>query len=90
MAISGLPGKHANRIGTQASKHKASKDQKIGGVRDRKQAKIAREYHLPANPVELAEPVVAHINSSSYSRRSNEHWATEKMHFTTREKESAC
>ena len=27
---------------------KASKDQKIGRVRDRRQAKIAREYHLPA------------------------------------------
>ena len=48
MAISWLPGKYANRIGTQASKHKASKKQKIGGVRDRNQAKIARDYHLPA------------------------------------------
>ena len=48
MAISWLPGKHAYRIETQASIHKASKEQKIGRVRDRKQAKIAREYHLPA------------------------------------------
>ena len=47
MAISWLPGKHANRIETQALIHKASKEQMIGGVRDRKQAKIAREYQLP-------------------------------------------
>ena len=66
-------GKHANRIVSQESSHKASKEQKIGGVRDRKQAKIASEYHLPAFRVEVAEPVVAHINSTSYSRRSNEH-----------------
>ena len=77
MAISGLQGKHANRIVTQASQYKASKEQKIGDVRDRKQAKIA-------------EPVVAHINSTSYSRRSNEHWATEKMHFTTTAEDPAC
>ena len=48
MAISWLQGKHAYRIETQASIHKASKEQKIGGVRDRRQAKIAREYHLTA------------------------------------------
>ena len=48
VAISWLQGKHANRIETQASQYMASKEQKIGSVRDRKQAKIAREYHLPA------------------------------------------
>ena len=90
MAISWLQGKHAYRIETQASRHKASKEQKIGRVRDRKQAKIARECHLPAIPVEVAEPVVAHINSTSYSRKSNEHWATEKMHFTTTAKDPVC
>ena len=46
--LSWLQGKHSYRIETQASYHKASKEQKIGRVRDRKQAKIAREYHLPA------------------------------------------
>ena len=48
VALSWLQGKHAYRIVTQASWHKASKKQKIGRVRDRRQAKIAREYHLPA------------------------------------------
>ena len=48
--LSWLQGKYANRIETQASGHKASKEQKIklGQVRAREQAKIAREYHLPA------------------------------------------
>ena len=43
MAVSWLQGKHANRNETQASIHRASKEQNIGGVRDRKQAKIASE-----------------------------------------------
>ena len=43
VAISWLRGEHANRIETQASIYKASKEQKIGGVRDREQAKIASE-----------------------------------------------
>ena len=46
--LSWLQGKHANRIETQASEYMASNEQKIGGVRDRKQEKIAREYHLTA------------------------------------------
>ena len=32
----------------------------------KKQVKIAREYCLPANLVEVEEPVVAHIISTSY------------------------
>ena len=48
VALSWLQGNHANRIETQASQYKASKEQNRGGVRDRKQEKIASEYHLPA------------------------------------------
>ena len=39
-----------------------------------KTSKDSKGVSLACNPVEVAEPVVAHINSSSYSRRSNEHW----------------
>ena len=52
--LSWLQGKHANRIETQASQYMASKEQKIGGVRERKQAKIASEYIiLDTNHVEF-------------------------------------
>ena len=51
-----------------------------------KTSKDSMGVSLACNPVEVAEPVIAHINSMSYSRRSNEHWATEKMHFTLRQK----
>ena len=89
MAISWLPGKHANRIGTQPSRHKVSKEQRIGRVRDRKQAKIAREYHLPAFPVEVAGPVVAHINSTAYPEEAkNSGQRKDAFYFTARE--AAC
>ena len=46
--------------------------------------KLGMLQSLACNPVEVAEPIIAHINSTSYSRRSKKHWATEKMHFTLR------
>ena len=66
MAISWLPGKHANRIMTQASKHKASKEQKDRWSERQKTSKDNKGVSLACNPVEVAETVVAHINSSAY------------------------
>ena len=60
---------------------------KIG---DGKTSKDSEGVLLACNPVEVAELVVTHINSTSYPRRSNKHWATEKMHFTTAAKEPTC
>ena len=73
MAISWLQGKHAYRVETQASKHKASKEQKDRSSERQKTSKDNKGVSIACNPVDVAEPVVPHINSTSYSRRSYEH-----------------
>ena len=48
---------------------------------------VASEQSLPANTVEVAELVVAHIISTSYPRRSNKHWKEQRMqHLLLRQK----
>ena len=48
---------------------------------------VASEQSLPDNTVEVAELVVAHIISTSYSRRRNKHWEEQMMqHLLLRQK----
>ena len=52
---------------------------------------VESEQSLPGNTVEVAELVVAHIISTSYSRRCNKHWKeTPDATLTTTAKDPAC
>ena len=57
---------HFTTMEKEASQYKASKEQKDRWSERQKTSKDSKGVSLACNPIEVAEPVVAHINSTAY------------------------